>query len=87
TQILTELKFDLVQYFESITEHAIHLGERIINDTYLCKKYIRPPKDQLTNYGLQIRTYYGRLVRLIDDFKAIRKSRHRPAHSQSPAIS
>ncbi|MFW5997379.1 MAG: hypothetical protein ACOCPP_01060, partial [Desulfovermiculus sp.] len=84
---LTELKFDLVQYFESITEHAISLGERIINDPYLCKKYIEPPKDQLTDYGLQIRTYYGRLVSLIDDFKAIRKSRHRPVHSQSPAIS
>ncbi|MFP4048423.1 MAG: hypothetical protein ACLFT8_00615 [Desulfovermiculus sp.] len=87
TQILTELKFDLVQYFESITEHAISLGERIITDSYLCKKYIEPPKDQLTDYGLQIRTYYGRLVSLIDDFKAIRKSRHRPVHSQSPAIS
>jgi hypothetical protein len=75
TRILTELKFDLVQYFDTITEHAINLGERILNDPYVCKTYIQPPKDHVTEYGRQIRTYYGRLVNLIDDFKAIRKSR------------
>ncbi len=85
TRILTELKFDLVQYFDSITEHAIHLGEQILNDSYLCKNYIHPRRDQLTDYGLQIRRYYGRLVRLIDDFKAIRRSRSRTAASRTAA--
>ena len=85
SRILTELKFDLVQYFDSITEHAIHLGEQILNDSYLCKNYIHPPRDQLTDYGLQIRRYFGRLVRLIDDFKAIRRSRSRTAASRTAA--
>ncbi|MFO7800779.1 MAG: hypothetical protein R6V55_00635, partial [Desulfovermiculus sp.] len=85
SRILTELKFDLVQYFDSITEHAIHLGEQILNDSYLCKNYIHPPRDQLTDYGLQIRSYYGRLVRLIDDFKAIRRSRSRTSASRTAA--
>ncbi len=86
TRILTELKFDLVQYFDSITEHAIHLGERIINDSYLCKTYVHPPKDQLTDYGLQIRKYYGRLVALIDDFKAIRRSRTKEVRYPSTSV-
>lgn len=86
-RILTELKFDLVQYFDSITEHAILLGEGILNDSYLCRTYISPPQDQLTDYGQRIRTYYGRLVKLIDDFKAIRRSRSKTARSRTPAQS
>ena len=87
TQILAELKFDLVQYFDSITEHAINLGERILNDTYVYKTYIKPPKDQLTTYGVRVRSYYGRLVNLIDDFKAIRKSRSRQIQPRTPVQS
>ncbi len=87
TKLLTELKFDLVQYFDTIAEHAINLGEAILNDPYLRKTYIHPPKDHITEYGRQIRSYYGRLVNLIDDFKAIRKSRCRSVspHTTTPS--
>jgi hypothetical protein len=87
TRLLTELKFDLVQYFDTITEHAINLGQGILNDPYLCKTYIHPPKEHITEYGRHIRSYYGRLVNLIDDFKAIRKSRSRSVNSHTAAPS
>jgi hypothetical protein len=73
--ILQELKFEIVKYFDSLVTNAIRISEQILNDNYLLKKYIHKPQHELTPYGMQIRTYYGQLVKLVDELLAIRKSR------------
>jgi hypothetical protein len=75
TQILQSLKFELVQYFDNLTHHTLYICDRILNDKYLLKKYIHPPKDSLSEYGLEIRKLYGHLVHLVDDLRAIQKIR------------
>jgi hypothetical protein len=72
--VLHELKFETARYFDSIVEQLIYLTERMLNDSYLQKKYISPPADELTPYGLATRRLFGRVVRLLDDFYAIRNS-------------
>ncbi len=72
--ILHDLKFETVHYFPSIVEQLIKLTERMLNERYLQKKYIKPPAERLTPYGQSIRRLFGRLVSLLDDFYAIRNS-------------
>ena len=72
--ILHELKFETVRYFDSIVEQLINTTERMLNDRYLQKKYISPPAEKLTPYGFSIRKLFRRIVRLLDDFHAIRNS-------------
>jgi hypothetical protein len=83
TAILQELKFEIVKYFDSLVNNAIRISEQILNDSYLLKKYIHKPQHELTPYGQKIRSYYGQLVKLVDDLLAIRKSR-RDQRSTSP---
>ena len=72
SNILHELKFEAVRYFNSIIEQIIYITEKMVNDSYIQKRYIEPPAEKLTSYGLAIRNYYGRLVHLLDDFYAIK---------------
>jgi hypothetical protein len=73
--IMQDLKFELVHYFDSLARQTAILCDFILNDRYLVATYIDPPKDSLTEYGLQVRKRYGQLVKLADDFNSIRKSR------------
>lgn len=73
-EIMSTLKFEIVQYFDPLVIKAIAFGEGVINSRYLQKKYIEPKEDTITPYGLSIRKLYGRMVSLLDEFKAIRKS-------------
>ncbi|WP_320008287.1 hypothetical protein [Maridesulfovibrio sp.] len=75
TEILNELKFEIVNYFDKLVETALKIGNRVLNDSYLRRKYISCPEEELTNYGLNVRKYYGRLVVVLDEFRSIRKSR------------
>ncbi|MDP3430525.1 MAG: hypothetical protein Q8R89_09360, partial [Desulfomicrobium sp.] len=54
---------------------AIFFSEAMLNDRYLIRTYITPREDQLTKNGLKIRTLYRRLVSLVDEIKAIRKTK------------
>lgn len=74
-ETLHELKFEIVNYFEELVENVISIGENILRDAYLVRKYIRPKEDDLSQYGKDVRRQYGRLVTLLDEFKSIRKSR------------
>ena len=74
-KIISEIKFESVNYFDTLANHAIHTGERILNNRYLIRKYIQPKESELTPRGVEIRKAYGRLVSLLDELKAIRKSR------------
>mgnify|MGYP006274411137 FL=1 len=73
--IMQDLKFELVHYFDALARQTASLCDVILNDRYLVSTYIEPPRDALTDYGLQVRKRYGQLVKLVDDFNAIRKSR------------
>lgn len=74
-ELLQSLKFEIVSYFDSLVSTVIAIGETMLNDRYLLKRYIEKPEEQLTQNGLEIKKSYGRLVTLIDDFKSIRKTR------------
>ncbi|MCT4534952.1 hypothetical protein [Halodesulfovibrio sp.] len=74
-KILQELKFDIAIYFEELVASMVNTTELILNDRYLCRKYIMKKDDELSEYGLGIKKEYGKIVSLLDDIKAIRKSR------------
>ena len=72
--ILGELKFELVNYFDDIVARTIYLADRIANDRYLVSTYIQDKSDDdLTPYGQEIKKLYGRMISLVDELKSIRK--------------
>ena len=73
--ILHALKFEIVNYFDSLVVTAISIGENILNDRYLRRKYIERAEDELTPNGMEIRKDYGKLISLIDELQAIRKAK------------
>ncbi|WP_291327669.1 hypothetical protein [Desulfovibrio sp. UCD-KL4C] len=75
TGIMNDLKFEIVNYFDKLVATTLSIGDRVLNDPYLRRTYITCSEDSLTEYGLKIKKYYGRLVVLLDEFKSIRKSR------------
>ncbi len=74
-RIISELKFESVNYFDSLTNNTIYISEKILNTRYLIRRYIQPKESELTPQGVEIRKAYRRLVALLDELKAIRKSR------------
>ncbi|MGE4536554.1 MAG: hypothetical protein AB7D37_05705 [Desulfovibrio sp.] len=75
TEILNDLKFEIVNYFDSLVERVLSLGDMILNDRYLLRHYIRKKDTELTAYGQSVKKTYGRLVALLDEFRAIRKTK------------
>jgi hypothetical protein len=75
TELLTDLKFEFSNYFEALISKAIHFSEAMLNDRYLIRTYVTPREDQLTENGLAIRKLYRRLVALVDELRAIRKTK------------
>ena len=75
TALLADLKFELATYFGTLIDQAIHFSETMLNDRYLIRTYVREKDDNLTENGLRIKKLYRRLVSLVDELKAIRKTR------------
>ncbi|WP_320169772.1 hypothetical protein [Maridesulfovibrio sp.] len=73
--ILNDLKFEIVNYFDRLVETTLKIGDRVLNDSYLRKKYVLKHDEELTEYGMKIKKLYGRLVVILDEFRSIRKSR------------
>jgi len=73
--LLHGLKFEIVSYFDELVASVISIAESILNDRYLTRNYIEKRDDQLTPYGMEMKKQYRKLVSLLDEFKAIRKSR------------
>lgn len=73
--LLHDLKFEIVSYFDELVISVINLTNTMLNDRYLRRTYIEPSEHNLSEYGLSVRRQYGKLVALLDDFRAIRKSR------------
>lgn len=74
-ELLRNLKFEIVSYFDQLVASVIAIGESMLNDRYLVKNYVDKRDEELTQYGRDIKRLYGKLVSLIDEFRAIRRSR------------
>lgn len=86
-RLLHSLKFEIVDYFDSLVGTVLAIGESILNDRYLIRNYIEKTDDELTQNGLEIKRNYGRLVALLDDFRAIRKSRAEKSPPRAAQVS
>jgi len=75
TDVLNDLKFEIVNYFDELVENVLVIGEHILNDRYILRNYLDKDDDELTEYGKKTRKLYSRLVALLDEFRSIRKSR------------
>ncbi len=75
TEILNDLKFEIVNYFDALVERVLSLGDMILNDSYLLRTYIRKKDLDLSPYGLSVKKTYSRLVALLDEFRMIRKAK------------
>ncbi len=75
TEILNDLKFEIVNYFDTLVERVLSLGDMILNDKYLLRNYIRKKDMELSAYGQSVKKIYGRLVALLDEFRSIRKAK------------
>ncbi|MGE4292579.1 MAG: hypothetical protein AB7E32_10255 [Desulfovibrio sp.] len=74
-EILNDLKFEIVKYFDKPVVAALAIGKRVLDDGYLRRAYATQRDDDLTPDGREIKRLYGRVVTLIDEITAIRKSR------------
>jgi hypothetical protein len=74
-EILNDLKFEIVKYFDKPVVSALAIGKRVLNDGYLRRTYATQRDDDLTSDGREIKRLYGRIVALVDEISAIRKSR------------
>ena len=72
---LTDLKFEISTFFPDLVDAIMKCVEGILSDRYLLRTYMEPPEEQLSKAGLEIRRNYGKLVSLLDGFKAVRKAR------------
>lgn len=84
--LLTELQFEIVNFFPDIVDAVIATGESILHDSYLRRKYIIVPESSLTEGGKEIKKNYGRLVSLLDAIKAVRKARLSSAGKQNSEV-
>lgn len=73
--LLNELQFEIVNFFPALVDDIIACVETILHDRYLQRNYIEVPESGLTRAGQEIRKNYGRIVSLLDRFRAVRKSR------------
>ncbi|WP_291321347.1 hypothetical protein [Desulfonatronospira sp.] len=71
--VLEELKFETGDYFQDIISRAISTVEKIANDRYLVRNYVNKTEKDLTQYGLEVRQKYHRMVSLLNELRAIRR--------------
>lgn len=74
-RLLTDLQFEMVNFFPDLVNALIKCVESILHNTYLQHNYLDVPEKSLSPAGQEIRKNYGRLVSLLDGIKAVRKCR------------
>lgn len=75
TEILMELRFEIVNYFDKLVVKVLIIGGDVISDPYLQRKYVNVDESKLSPYGKRVYQSYQQLVSLLDEFRSIRKSR------------
>eukprot|EP00831_Metopus_contortus_P017342 TRINITY_DN17308_c0_g1_i1.p1 TRINITY_DN17308_c0_g1~~TRINITY_DN17308_c0_g1_i1.p1 ORF type:complete len:580 (-),score=84.30 TRINITY_DN17308_c0_g1_i1:270-2009(-) len=84
TEILSELKFEIVNYFDKLVVKVLIIGNDVVSDSYLLRKYIQVDDKKLSPYGQDIKKMYQQLVMLLDEFRSIRKSRTASSSGSGP---
>ncbi|MCL2463370.1 MAG: hypothetical protein FWF44_11940 [Defluviitaleaceae bacterium] len=74
-EALSDLKFQMTNYFDELVSHVIRLSESLLQDRYLHKHFVHRKEDELSSYGQKVKKMYGRLVSLSDEFIRIRRLR------------
>jgi len=82
TEIVSDLKFEMANYFHELVERVIKMGETLLQDRYIQKNFVARKDEELSEYGQQIKKMYARLVSLHDEFGRIRKLRTEPTRPQ-----
>lgn len=72
---LQEMKFELLPYFDELVERVIVLGEKVLRNGYLNKRYVQNREEDSSQYGIRVKRQFGRLVGLVDELKSIRRQR------------
>jgi hypothetical protein len=75
TEILNELKFEIVNYYDKLVVKVLIIGSDVISDPYLHRKYVNVDESTLSPYGKKIHKMYQQLAQLLEEFRSIRKSR------------
>ena len=75
TGLLHGLQFEMVNYFGDLVSTIINVTDKMLSEYYLRSAYVSKKDEMLSPYGLEVKKHYGKLVALLDTFKAIRKSR------------
>ncbi len=73
--LLTELSYEIVNFFPSLVDTIIGLIDSVLSTRYIVRTYIECSECDLTAAGLEIRKNYRRIVSLRDTFVAVRKAR------------
>lgn len=73
--LLTELQYEIVNFFPELVDTIISCVETILHDRYLIRNYIEISQSELTESALEVRKNYRRIVSLLDSIKAVRKAR------------
>ncbi len=74
-ELLHELRFEIVDYFDDLVSDIIFIGDNILGDKYLKSTYVEKKDEDMSNYGREIKKLYRRLVSLTDAFKSYRKTK------------
>ena len=80
--LLHELRFEIVDYFDDLVADIILIGDNILRDRYLKANYVEKKDEEMSDYGREIKKLYRRLVSLTDAFKSYRKTK-RPSQGGS----
>ncbi|GFK94338.1 hypothetical protein NNJEOMEG_02182 [Fundidesulfovibrio magnetotacticus] len=82
TEIVSDLKFEMANYFHELVERVLKMGDTLLQDRYIQKNFVGRKDEELSPYGQQIKKMYARLVSLLDEFERIRKLRTEPPRAQ-----
>lgn len=74
-EIVTDLKFEVVNFFPEIVENVIACLEHITSDRYLISRYVKHQEKSMSKSAMEVRKGYGALVAATDDFRKVLRSR------------
>lgn len=74
-ELMHDLKFEIVNYFDDLVLNAIMLCKQMTIDSYIRRAYVDKADEKLTDYGREVKRQHRRLSNLLDEFQTVRKSR------------
>ena len=75
--LLEDLKFKIMDYFEELISAILTIGEKVQNNSYLCKNYIEKNDHDLTDYGREVKKQYAYFAVLMTVFQNYQESRRK----------